>query len=397
MTINEKSLSSFETPFYVFDEKGFIDNYVRFENTMRYFYPKYQLSYSYKTNYTPYICKLVKKMGGFAEVVSDMEYCLAKKLGYSNEQIVFNGPVKGEKLFEHLDNNGITNIDSLSEAKLIANYAESTGKKLSVGIRINLDVGGKFISRFGLVPKSDDLERTIDVLKSSNTSIVGFHCHISRNRGIEAWKKRAEIMISTADRYIEGIPQYISLGSGMFADMDDYLKSQFDSVPSYSEYAEAALKPFFEKYGEDGPMLFTEPGTTIVARYLSFVSKVVSIKCVRGRNIATLDGSFENLGEIATLKKLPVRILKQTDGKKYDSIDLMGYTCLEQDMMYGNYSGELGEGTILLFENVGGYSIVSKPQFIRPNCPMYMIGIDGQVTEIMRAESFADVFNKFVF
>lgn len=84
------------TPFYLFDEKGFIDNYRKLEGIFKAIYPNYQLSYSYKTNYTPFVCQLVRSLGGYAEVVSDMEYTLAKKLGYDNKQIVYNGPSKGE-------------------------------------------------------------------------------------------------------------------------------------------------------------------------------------------------------------------------------------------------------------------------------------------------------------
>ena len=68
------------TPFYIFDEKGFIDNYRLLEETFKAVYPNYQICYSYKTNYTPFVCDLVKRLGGLAEVVSDMEYTLAKKL-----------------------------------------------------------------------------------------------------------------------------------------------------------------------------------------------------------------------------------------------------------------------------------------------------------------------------
>ena len=63
----------------MFDKEEFINNYHELENAMKKVYPKYALSYSYKTNYTPYICNLVKTLGGYAEVVSDMEYTLAKK------------------------------------------------------------------------------------------------------------------------------------------------------------------------------------------------------------------------------------------------------------------------------------------------------------------------------
>ena len=64
--------------YYVFKEKDFIDNYKSFFDTFRKYYSNYQIAYSYKTNYTPYICKLVKELGGYAEVVSKMEYDLAK-------------------------------------------------------------------------------------------------------------------------------------------------------------------------------------------------------------------------------------------------------------------------------------------------------------------------------
>ena len=43
------------TPFYLFDEKGFIDNYRKLEGIFKAIYPNYQLSYSYKTNYTPFV------------------------------------------------------------------------------------------------------------------------------------------------------------------------------------------------------------------------------------------------------------------------------------------------------------------------------------------------------
>ena len=51
----------------------------------------------------------------------------------------------------------------------------------------------------------------------------------------------------------------------------------------------------------------------------------------------------------------------------------------------------------IVFENVGGYSIVSKPQFIKPQSAMYVKTSDGHVKQIMRAETFDDVFGKFNF
>lgn len=388
-----------ETPFYVFDEQGFIENYRSLEKAMKDVYSNYMLSYSYKTNYTPYICELVKKLGGYAEVVSDMEYKLAKALGYTNDKIIYNGPVKGKYLEHHILLGGIVNIDNLDEAKRIAIYARNNSKEqLEVGLRMNLDIGEDFISRFGMQINSDELNKAINVLNKARVKIIGLHCHISRNRDIDAWAKRAKIMIDAADSYIDDVPVYISLGSGMFSNMTDELKKQFGgNIPSYEDYANVTMLPFAERYKSSQPIIFTEPGTTVVARYISFITKVFGIRNVRGRNMAIMDGSYQNLGEICTLKKLPIQIVESNGDKHYDAIDIMGYTCLEQDMMRSAYSGKLAVGDIIAFENVGGYSIVSKPQFIQPNCSMLVYNKNGNTKEIMREETFEDVFSKFVF
>ena len=392
------------TPQYVFQEAAFVENYRYFESCFQKLYPNYRVSYSFKTNYTPYICRLVKNLGGLAEVVSDMEYTLAKRLGYANPQIVYNGPSKGDAMYEHLLHGGILNIDSLDEAKRIVSFCnDHQNKEFTVGIRINMDLGGDFISRFGLELDSQDLRETIALLKAQkNLNVVGLHCHISRSRGLDAWAKRAEIMLKAADDIIDGVPAYISLGSGMYAEMDDYLKKQFggNAVPTYEDYCKACIEPVAEHYKgvENQPMLYTEPGTTVVSRYLSFVSKVLSIKQIRGRWIANMDGDYHNLGEICTMKKLPTYILPCGNQKKYfDEIDIMGFTCLEQDVMVPQWKGELSEGDIVVFNNVGGYSIVSKPQFIKPQSAMYVKRANGNIGMIMRAETFDDVFGKFIF
>lgn len=389
------------TPFYVFDRQGFIDNYKRLDDTFKAVYPSYQISYSYKTNYTPYICNLVKELGGYAEVVSDMEYELAKRLGYDATQIVYNGPEKGDFLYEHLENKGILNVDNLDELKRIVAYCQaSPHKEYQIGLRINMDIASSFISRFGFEEDSEEFKQCLnDIRNCDNLRLAGLHCHISRARGLDAWSRRAEKMIRVADKiFKDEIPEYISLGSGMYGAMSYELSSQFgDNIPSYSDYADAVFAPFANRYkGEKKPVVFTEPGTTLVSRYISFVTEVRNIRGIRGRNLATLDGSFHNLGEICELKKLPFEILKRGDGRICNGvIDLAGYTCLEQDVLYPEYSGELRIGDILCFENVGGYSIVSKPPFIRPNCPMYAISGDGGVKRIMRAETYDDVFGKF--
>ena len=82
------------------------------------------MAYSYKTNYTPYLCRIIKSKGGFAEVVSRLEYDLALKVGQKPNKIVFNGPVKCyEDIALALGNKSIVNLDSWTEIDHVAKYA----------------------------------------------------------------------------------------------------------------------------------------------------------------------------------------------------------------------------------------------------------------------------------
>lgn len=80
-----------------------------------------------------------------------MEYTLAKRLGYPDSQIIYNGPCKGRCMEEHILNGGISNIDSEDEALRVIEISRiHSNKIIRVGIRVNMDIGAGYISRFGL-------------------------------------------------------------------------------------------------------------------------------------------------------------------------------------------------------------------------------------------------------
>ena len=79
--LTEIELESNSTGFYIFDEEKYKLNLINFKNEFIKKYDNVLLGYSYKTNYTPYLCKIAKDNGAYAEVVSHMEYQIAKKKG----------------------------------------------------------------------------------------------------------------------------------------------------------------------------------------------------------------------------------------------------------------------------------------------------------------------------
>lgn len=398
------------SPVYVLYIKEFRNNYIKLLKTFRNIYPKYNIAYSYKTNYTPKICKIVKELGGLAEVVSEMEYNLAKKIGYENKDIIFNGPVKGEALYEHLANGGTVNVDNLDELKKIITYAQDyTSQKIKVAFRVNIDIGQGFISRFGLdayvdnVRKSELDEAFEQVSKLKNIQVVGLHCHIGRSRGIQEWKRRVEVMFSLIERYFEDIPEFIDFGSGMNSIMEPCLAEQFgDNIPTFEEYANIVATAMKNRYGhlpyEQQPILYTEPGTTVISGHISFIAKVESIKNVKGKTYITFNGSGGNMGDICHLKQLPISIYHNGKEKVMcRDATFVGYTCLEHDHIYEGYFGEIAVGDYVEFKNVGSYSNVFKPPFILPNCAMICKNLDETFEIIKNRETFEDIFHTYIF
>ncbi len=393
--------SRYGSPLYCFCADEFTENYQEFVACFQRQYPNYRLAYSFKTNYTPAVCRLVKELGGYGEVVSDMELEMAQRLGFPASSIIYNGPGKGALVREHLRSGGIVNMDSLDELRQICGFAARyPQEQFKVGLRVNLDVGQPFVSRFGIDADSDELDQAVALIRETkNVSLAGLHCHVSQARGLESWEKRTQQMLRLADRLFEDAPEYLDFGSGMYGRMADSFAAQFSGVPGYEAYARVTAGAVAEHYRhqEKKPLLFTEPGTTVINKYVDFVTRVVAVKHIRGKCFVVTDGSAHNLGEVCKLKKLPLTVIPGGgDSSLCRDADIVGYTCLEHDVMYSGFTGAIAVGDYLVFGNVGGYSNVSKPPFIHPNCAMIRLNADGTHCLIKRRETLDDIIKTYL-
>ncbi len=68
---------------------------------------------------------------------------------------------------------------------------------------------------------------------------------------------------------------------------------------------------------------------------------------------------------------------------------------MEGDLLTRNFSGLLAKGDMLIYQNVGAYSLVMKPPFILPNFPILELLPDGSINVIRRAEKAADIFGTY--
>lgn len=387
--------------FYLLDSNQFRQNFYELKSVFSSIYPNFNIAYSYKTNYTPKLCRIVDELGGFAEVVSDMEMEIALRIGVRPSNIIWNGPFKNAKKVEQLlVMGGTVNIDSAYEIELVENIAKKYPEhKLNIGIRCNFDVCDGVVSRFGFDIESEDFKKALDLTQRyDNLYLIGMQCHFATRR-IDTWKPRAEGMLQLLDT-LGIVPEHIDLGGGLFGKMADSLKAQFDSeIPTYKQYAEAVAPIFAEHFKnvENPPMLLIEPGSALVGDCMRFASKVVNIKTVRGKAIATLLGSIYNINPTLNKKNPPMVVYAMgEEQEEYTDLDFGGFTCIESDYLYRHFDGKLAKGDVVLFGNVGSYSVVLKPPFILPNFPVVEV-VDGQIETIKRAECFDDLFHTFSF
>jgi diaminopimelate decarboxylase len=402
MIINKEIISDlreeYGEAFYLLDSEQFRNNFIELKKTFSEIYPHFNIAYSYKTNYTPKFCKIVNQLGGYAEVVSEMEAELAIRCGVEPKRIIWNGPIKNPlKLEEYLLMGVTVNIDSIDEAEYIKELADKNNKVLNVGIRCNYDVNDGVVSRFGFDIDGEDFKKTLSIVTTtSKLHFVNFQCHFAK-RQVEYWPARAKGMIALIDR-IGIIPERIDIGGGLFGKMADSLKAQFTSViPDYKEYAEAAATVFADYFKDKDvkPEMLIEPGSAVVGDCMKFVGTIKTIKNIRGKYFASVLGSQKNIS--MTGINPPMEVVHM-GGKMYDytDMDMVGFTCIEGDVFYKNYTGELAIGDAIVISNCGSYSLVMKPPFILPNFPV--LDICGEEVEVIkRGETFDDIFHTFNF
>lgn len=399
----KKISNQYGESFYLLDSKQFAINFRELLSAFRKYYSNTNIAYSYKTNYTPKLCRIVNDLGGYAEVVSDMEIEIARRVGVPAERIVFNGPYKNfTAVTELLADGGCVNIDSLQELYEIKTWLDSnTGLIINVGVRCNFEISDGVISRFGVDITSPDFDEIMNIVNNAtNINLRELHCHFAV-RKLETWSERAEGMITLLDGLQSKKPDNVDLGGGLYGKMGDSLKQQFsDPIPCYDEYAEKSAKIISEYFSdkEYRPLLLIEPGSALVGDCMKFAAKVVGIKTVRGKNIATLLGSIYNINPTLNKKNPPINVYR-SDGqtaKEYTDLDFGGFTCIESDYLYRHYNGMLAIGDYVVFDNVGSYSIVLKPPFILPNFSIIDCSNDN-IELIKRRETFDDLFHTFSF
>lgn len=391
------------SPFYLLDVNEFVRNYTTFQQAFEQQYRPVRLGYSYKTNYAPQLCRLVKDLGGYAEVVSRLEYELALRIGQRPDQIIFNGPVKTrDDIALGFANGSTINVDSHAELELVLAEAErSPNLRPRIGLRVNSCLrdahGASHVqeglaqSRFGF--PAPVLGEVGERLRRANLPVHALHGHTSSSSR-ETWiyEHITATLCRLAREHFAETVEEINVGGGFYGPMPPELAPP--NAPTFDDYAEAIgrvmrASPWVRS---KRPTLVLEPGVAIVANAMSFVTRVLEIKEFGDKVLAVADGNVFHTRPSMHTKRQPFGVIRAANTHAAERLlSVTGSTCMEKDYLLTDVTCALAPGDYLRIDNVGAYTIVMSPTFIHP-APAIVIPDAGGFRTARRRQSLEQVF-----
>lgn len=394
--------SKFGTPFYIMNGEKYRENIGRFLGAFRKRYDRVIAGYSFKTNYVPALCQIALQEGCFAEVVSEMEYELARKIGF--EKIIFNGPIKRAHIFEKaLAAGSIINLDSEYEVDMVCAYKrEHPTFEAKVGIRININLtdesGNSTIQsglRFGRFGFPDTiLGRNIERLKESGVKVISIHGHTSTSdRAVLNYRIISKYMLAVCEQFLLNDLEYFDIGGGFFGAAPEGM--DLTGRPKYEDYANCVLDVCManEWFMVRRPWIVIEPGSSVVSNVFTYYTRVYQNKKVGKVNFVMVDGTVFDVKPTMHSNNLPHHVFRANEIPDTYICDVVGSTCMEKDVMLKEVTlPKLEPGDFIQFKGVGAYTICLTPTFINYVEPILMMEA-GEYIEVRRRQNIEDIIS----
>lgn len=401
-------MATYGSPLYILSEKTLRAQYRAFRDAFTSPGIDTVVAYSYKTNYLPAVCSILHQEGAWAEVVSGMEYDLARALGVPGSKIIFNGPYKRpEELARAIKEGALINVDGFDDLDQLVSIAGNLGIAARTGLRINFQHGRQSWTKFGLNAENGEAVDALHKIKKAGKKLhfEAFHNHSGTFQvDPDIYARATQVLVSLA-RTARGLglsPVIADLGGGYPS--NNHLKQAFD-VPGGSGSGGQFLAPFAEAitgplgkarnaFGER-PTMVLEPGRALVDAAFRLACTVVARKTIAGQGDAVIVDAGVNLVPTAYwydhgVNAASTKDLKTTHGSK--PIAVFGPLCMQVDVLRERaVLPNMSLGSPLVISNVGAYCITQSMQFIQPRPAVVMLGRNG-VEEIRRRETRSDIF-----
>lgn len=395
--------NSYGTPLYVFDEttirsitKSYKDAYKNF--------PKVNMMYAAKAFMTKAICKIMQQEGFGLDLCSAGEIYTAKSAGFDMSKTLFNGNNKSydELCFALESGIGTISVDNFFELALLNDIAKSQNKSVRILLRITPGIEchtheyiqtGHLDSKFGF--DLTQLDEAVELIKDEykNLNFVGLHAHT----GSQIFEKQVysdEVGVifkeirRIKDKYNIDLKE-VNLGGGL-----GIKYTEADKPISIYEMAQTvidALEKYSKQYNIETPIIFIEPGRSVIGTsgvtlYTAGSSKQVP----NGRLYQALDGGMsDNPRPSLYGAKYTVEIANNPNGIPDEKVTLAGKHCESGDILAKDVLlPEIEEGDTICFYDTGAYGYSMSSNYNRILKPAAVLVNNGKSDIIINRETF---------
>ena len=369
-----------KTPYFLIDEESLDNNFQYLRESLETSWGNYIIGYSYKTNALPWIVNHFKRLGCYAEVVSDDEYELAISIKKKKKHIIYNGIAKNKDTFlEAIRNHAIVNIDAEYEIDWLNELDKGD---YSVGIRCNFDLEsmcpgqtqcGEDGERFGFCYENEELKRAIERIEKTGVKVTGLHLHkSSKTRMPDIYRAIAEIAVEISRKYQLSL-SYIDIGGGFFGGLRT--KPQF---PEYFDMVSGILK---QQFNPSETKIIIEPGMAVIGASVDYVTTVIDTKRTTRNTFVVTDGSRTQIDPLMTKSNYFYEIQRLNEDRiTVNRQVISGFTCMEHDRLFDLLDDkEVLPGDRIIYHKVGAYTMCLSPLFIKWFPEVYVKTLSGVV------------------
>jgi len=401
-----KLAEKYSTPLYVLDEKTIrliCNDYKQaFKN-----YPNTRMMYALKALCTSAVARILDEEGFGFDTVSGGEIYTLYKAGVDMKHVLFNGNNKSyDELALAIDLGvGRISADNFFELALLDEIAKSKNKVVDILLRITPAIEchtheyiqtGHLDSKFGFDLTQIDEAVELILNEYKNLKLHGLHAHIgSQIFETKIFPDEIEILAKEIARLDEkfGLKlNEMNIGGGLGVKYTDA-----DVPPSTYEIGELIINKLNEvikKYNIEPPVLFLEPGRSIISTSGVTLYTIGSSKQVpHGKKYIAVDGGMsDNPRPSLYQAEYFAQIANKKEETEKEIVTIAGRFCESGDILIKNIElPKPEEGDILCVYNTGAYNYSMASNYNRVQKPAMVLVNDSKSEIIVKRETLDDL------
>lgn len=395
----ETVISSYPTPFHIYDEKGIRDNAKQLLKAFSW-NQGFKEYYAVKALPNPSILQILKEEGFGADCSSLPELLLAERVGIKGEDIMFtSNDTPAEEFVKARELGAIINLDDLSHLEFLEKHA---GLPEVLCFRYNpgqLRSGNNFIghpeeAKYGLT--REQLFTAYKMAKDKGVSRFGLHTMVASNElNPQYFVETAEMLFELVAELHDALGiriEFINIGGGIgVAYRPDQESVDFAVV---SSGIKAAYQTMIEGKGLAPVKLFMENGRVITGPYGYLVSTVRHKKETYKQYIG-LDSCMANLMRPALYGAYHhITVMGKEHAPLDQTYDVTGSLCENNDKFaIDRQLPNISVGDIVVIHDTGAHGHAMGFNYNgKLRSAELLLKPDHTVKQIRRAETIDDLF-----